>query len=179
MPPWHQHPPCILFVSNHNEIALRFLCEEWQVMSIFSGLNALRNCLCLMWLSSGHTQMLHGSHRPWAGQPDAHKDPSAKINEKEEKPELLFSHLHFKCVQDLGILDLIKWTCAFRIVGEQDVGKPLCPLGSGQRAELHQQCLHSHIPEWLSWENWTPSGEISAKFLIDGNTLMILWGSAQ
>lgn len=82
--------------------------------------------------------MLHVSPRPWAGQPDAHKDPSAKISEKEEKPELLFSHLHFKCVQDLGILDLIKWTCAFRMVGEQDVGKPLCPLGSGQRAELHQ-----------------------------------------
>lgn len=42
------------------------------------------------------------------GQPDAHKDPSAKISEKEEKHELFFSHLHFKCVEDLGILDLIK-----------------------------------------------------------------------
>lgn len=31
VPPWHQHPPCILFVSNHSEITLRFLCEEWQV----------------------------------------------------------------------------------------------------------------------------------------------------
>lgn len=129
----------------------------------------------LMWLSSGHTQMLHGSHRPWMGQPHAHKDPSAKISEKEEKRELFFSHLHFKCVEDLGILDLIKWTSAFRMVGKQGVGKSLCPSGSGQGAELHHQCLRSHILEWLSWENGTPSGGISIKCLIDGNSLMIFW----
>lgn len=81
------------------------------------------------------------------------------LPEKEEKHELFFSYLHFKCVQELAILDLIKWTSAFRIMGKQDVWKPLCPLGSGQRAELHQQCLHSHIPESLSWETWTPSGQ--------------------
>lgn len=42
------------------------------------------------------------------GQPDAHKDPSVKISEKEGKRELFFTHLHFKWVPDLGILDLIK-----------------------------------------------------------------------
>lgn len=78
-----------------------------KVISVFSGLNALRDCLEETDVTSDHTQKLHGSHRPRMGQPDAHKDPSGKISEKEEKHEF-FSHLHFKCVQGLGILDLIK-----------------------------------------------------------------------
>lgn len=49
-----------------------------------------------------------GLIRPVMCYPDAHKDPSASITEKEEKCWLSIPYLHFKCVQMLAILDLIK-----------------------------------------------------------------------
>lgn len=78
------------------------------------------------------------------GHPDAHKDSSASIREKEAKCELSIPYLRVKCVQNLGTLDLIKLTSKFRMVGKQGAGKPLCPLGNERRGELHQQCLYSH-----------------------------------
>lgn len=117
MSPWHQHPPCILLGPTTVQLLWDFFMKNGRslhcVIYIFSGLNALWKCPSLeyrrklVWLSPGHTQMLHGSHRPWMGHPDAHKDSSASIREKEAKCELSIPYLRVKCVQNLGTLDPI------------------------------------------------------------------------
>lgn len=89
--------------------------------SLFSGLHALWKCHWVQRATGVTMFRLHGSRRPWMCHPDAHKNPLTVLLRKEKR-ELSIPYLHFKRVKDLGILDLIKWTSEFRMVGSRVLG---------------------------------------------------------
>lgn len=95
--------------------------------------------------------------------------PLCLCSEKEEKPELSIPFLYFKCVQELGILDWIKWASKIRMMGKQGAGRPLCPLGNEWREELHKQCLYSHSQREWAGKLEQHQDKASAKCFIDDN----------